>query len=346
MSGNPESPRLPPGQQLVAADKWPLVGERTPADTGEPWTLTVAGRVRQSVVWDLSQLAELPATKVATDIHCVTRWSKLDVAFQGVLLAELLQRCEVLEGARYVSFVARSARQHSSSLPLAEALSLGTLIATSADDRPLSREHGGPVRVVVPGKYFYKSVKWLQRIELLEADRLGYWESAAGYHNQADPWLEQRFVAASISKREAARLIERRDISHMDLLSFDASGHELPHLRARGAVLRNADFSNCNLNSADFRGANLSNARFRAAQLANANFNGADLEGVDFSQADLRGADLTDCSLFGTSFGQFDPQQDALVLVAKIDTSTKLEPQQLESLTIPQRDFVVRALRR
>lgn len=336
--------RLPPGQQLVAADRWPLVGERDAAPQDGPWTLNVAGLAVRPYQLNLEQLSQLPQTQLTIDIHCVTRWSKFDVTFGGIRLQAVLNECDPQPDARFVSFVAHTARKHSSSMPLDEALRLGALLATSVDGKPLPAKHGGPLRVVLPGKYFYKSVKWLQQIELLGEDRLGFWESEAGYHNGADPWLEQRYIAGSIDRREAARLIESRDFTGKDLLSLDASGHDLCQLTATGAQLRNANFSTAQLALADFRHANLSNANFRNADLQAADFTEADLEGADFAAADLRGANLRGCSLFGASFCDLDPDADAVAAAAKIDASTQIDADSLGRLTIGQREFVERCL--
>src|SRR5207237_2164781 len=130
----------------------------------------------------------------------VTRWSKPAVPFVGISLADLLSVCKPQSAARFVRFVSYSGRSHDTSLPLADALALETLVAWEADGRPLAADHGGAVRVVVPGRYFYKSLKWLRAIELLEHDRLGFWEREAGYHNEADPWREQRYIAPSLSR--------------------------------------------------------------------------------------------------------------------------------------------------
>ena len=122
--------------------------------------------------------------------------------------------------------------------------------------------HGGPIRNIVPRKYFYKSVKWLEKIELLSEDRLGYWEADTGYHNLADPWKEQRYMASTIDRRTAAKLIESKDFSNRDLRSIDASNRNLDGLNASGASLRDASFEQCSLVGADFSNANLSNANF------------------------------------------------------------------------------------
>jgi DMSO/TMAO reductase YedYZ molybdopterin-dependent catalytic subunit len=337
---------LPPGQQLVAPGKWPFVGERQARADNSPWSLTIAGAVSRPRAYSLGDLRALPQVERAIDIHCVTRWSKLGARFSGVPLADLLEAAGPDPAARFVSFVARSERAHSTSLPRDEALSLNTLVALDYEGAPLPPEHGGPVRTIVPGRYFYKSLKWLERIELLPEDRLGYWEATAGYHNTADPWREQRYIAPSLTKQQAAALIAARDFSGRDLLSINAAGHDLAGLVARGALLRNADFRRCNLRRACFDGANLTNAHLEAADLREATFRGADLEGVNFAAADLRGADLSGASLFGATFVEERDGQPMAETAAQFDPRTRLEAEQLEALTPVQFAFVSRALRR
>ncbi|MEQ8785425.1 MAG: molybdopterin-dependent oxidoreductase [Pirellulaceae bacterium] len=331
MASSPD--RLPPGQHLAAEGKWPLVGERRPRPGDAPWTVAVAGLIAPLRIYTLDQLAALPQTEMAVDIHCVTRWSKLDVPVRGVLLADLLADASTTEAsldesARYVSFVANSERNHSTSLPLADALQLGALVALETYSEPLPEQRGGPVRMIVPGRYFYKSVKWLARIELLRDDRLGYWEAEAGYHNTADPWREQRYVASNLGKGQAAALIAARDFSGRDLLGIDAADRELVGLDARRALLRNADFRRADLREARFDGANLSNAHFELADLRRAIFLDADLEGADFTSADLRGADLRAASLFGATF--YDPHRAERAV--QIDQTTRLDPARLDDL--------------
>jgi hypothetical protein len=289
----------------------------------------------------LDQLRSLPQSTLTVDIHCVTRWSKLAVQFEGVLLADLLDTIEVAPKTGFISFGSRSDRQHASSLALETALELRTLIALRVDDEPLGIDHGGPIRNVVPGRYFYKSVKWLERVELLSQDRLGFWEAETGYHNQADPWKEQRYMSATIDRREAARLISTRDFSNQDLRSIDATERDLKNLNAAGALLRDARFERANLRNANFCQANLSNAHFRGANLQGANFQGADLEGADFSEANLRGADLSGCSLIGASFFS---EENGRVLGASIDPTTIIPASVLSPLVPRQLEFVAAKL--
>ena len=294
------------------------------------------------MVLSLDELARLPQTELVTDIHCVTRWSKKDAHFRGVALQTLLDLVQPSDAAEFVSFVARSTRNHSSSLPLTTALSLQTLLATHFEGQTLAEDHGGPLRCVVPRRYFYKSVKWVEKIELLSQDQPGFWEAESGYHNQADPWQEQRYIASSLSKRDAEQLVEQRDFSGQNLLSIDVSARNLTGLKANQATLRNANFSGCILRQASFQEANLTNANFRKAVLQDANLRGADLEGADFAGADLRGADLTGCSLFGTTF--CDADENAMDQAARLDAGTIIDREAMQRLSDLQLQFVQRCL--
>ncbi len=331
-------PRLPPGQQLAAPGKWPIIGEKLPAAGFDPWTLQITGLTGTSLSFGLNDLAALPQTELTLDIHCVTRWSIFDMKFRGVALKTLLDSAGVLPKARFISFLAHSSRNHSTSLSLNDAIQLNTLVATHANDEPIATEHGGPLRNVVPGRYFYKSVKWLKEIRLLRDDELGMWERESGYHNTADPWLEQRYMAPSIDKRTALQLIEMRDFSGRDLRSIEARGRDLTGLKAVNALLRDACFQQAILVDADFSGANLSNAHFELANLSEADFAGADVEGASFHGALLAGVDLSDASLIGSSFiGEFEGQ----TVAARIDATTRFRRDSLESLAPHQKEFVL-----
>lgn len=312
-----------------------MIGERQPSSTEGPWTLRCDGAVEHPQQWSLEELQAFDLTRLELDIHCVTRWSKLDAVFFGVTLATLVEQLAPHADARFVSFISRSSRGHSSSLPLEDALQLNTLIALRYGDAPLPLGHGGPIRNIVPGRYFYKSVKWLERIEFLTEDRLGMWEAESGYHNTADPWLEQRYMAPTLDKREAAALIRSRDFSGRDLRSIDCTDRDLSGLQADSARLRDANFSKAQLSGASFVSANLSNAHFRDANLRGANFRDADVEGADFSGADLRDADFTNASMIGASF--FNAQSRAT-----IDESTCLPEQVIQPLFPEQLEYVIR----
>jgi DMSO/TMAO reductase YedYZ molybdopterin-dependent catalytic subunit len=337
VTNSPTNAVLPPGQQLAAPGKWPFVGERSPAESVEPWSVEIVGLVDRPQRLSLEDLARLPRVERAVDIHCVTRWSKLGMRFGGVTLQSLLDLTGCQAAARFVSFVARSPREHSTSLALEDALQLGTLIVLTAGGQPLPSEHGGPVRTVVPGRYFYKSLKWLKRIELLADDRLGFWEAVAGYHNHADPWKEQRFIASSITRQQAAELMVSRVFTD-DLRGIDARGRDLSSLQAAGALLRDADFREAKLIAADFSRANLSIAKLQRADLRQASFRDADVEGVDFCGANLSGADFRGASLFGSTF-----VDEAAGLAATIDATTQFDREKLEELAPLQVDFIRRS---
>ena len=335
------SNRIPPGQQLVAKNKWPIIGERKPALSAEPWKLTLSGLTVKEQTFSLVELADLNQTTLTIDIHCVTRWSRLGVEFTGVLLSDLLKQAGVQQAGRFVSFMSRSERNHSTSLPIDVATDQQTLIALQVDGHDLETDHGGPIRNVVPGRYFYKSVKWLERIEVLEHDRLGFWEAETGYHNNADPWREERYMAPSIDRRTAIRLIESLDFSGHDLRSIDASQRDLRGLNAKNALLRDADFRKSRLVDADFTDANLSNAHLEEADLRGAKFVHTDLEGANLSGADLRNTNFSQASLIGCSFCEF--QDGQAILPAIIDATTNLPDSLLEPLTRDQLDFVLSA---
>lgn len=334
---------LPPNQQLVGPGKWPIVGERAPRDDGSPWNITVRGCVQNQPTWSLEELRKLPIVEREIDVHCVTRWSRPAMPFTGVPLQTLLDAAGLTSTARFISFVARSERGHSTSLSLDYLCGVEALVALTADGQPIATQHGGPVRMVVPGRYFYKSVKWLETIEVLAEDRLGFWEADIGYHNNADPWAEERFIAGSISRDDALKLFASRDFSGRDLRSIDCSNRQLDGLNASGSALRNADFRGASLRDANFENANLSGARLGGCDLTGANFSGADVEGADFSGATLKHADFSGASLFGVSFCVFEdrPEQPAT-----FDEATKIDSESLDALTDNQRQFVCGELAR
>lgn len=339
-------PELPPGQQVAAPGKWPVVGERLPATASDSgpgfWSLRVHGSVDHPRQWRIDELqTNFPVVERRVDIHCVTRWSILGTTWRGVELAAVLKAVQPAKDARFASFVARSPRRHSTSLPLDEALSLESLIVWAWQGESLTTAHGGPLRMVVPGKYFYKSVKWLDEIELLAEDRMGYWEGVAGYHNGADPWLEQRFVAPDISKAEAARILSNRDWSNQMIRGLDASQRMLEDLIAVASVLRDADFTDCQLARADFSRANLSGSRFMRADLRGASFAAADIEGVDLRGADLRGVDFRDASLLGVALCDSpETAADRRIGPALLDSTTRFDASARDQLTPSQAEML------
>jgi DMSO/TMAO reductase YedYZ molybdopterin-dependent catalytic subunit len=181
--------RLPPGQYFT--EKWPVLhaGEVPDVDVGA-WTLEIGGEVEQPLSLGFDALKELPATEVTTDIHCVTRWSRFDARFKGVHWRELARLCEPKPTANFA--IAHAEAGFTANVPLAALEDPNALIAYEADGEPLTPEHGGPVRLVIPTKYFWKSAKWLTGIELSSIDKPGFWERY-GYHNNADFWQEERY---------------------------------------------------------------------------------------------------------------------------------------------------------
>jgi DMSO/TMAO reductase YedYZ molybdopterin-dependent catalytic subunit len=181
--------RLPPGQYLT--EKWPVLhaGDVPDVDLAA-WTLQLTGQVEEHVSLTYDELRALPATTVTTDIHCVTRWSRFDAAFTGVHWLELAKLCRPKETAGFA--IAHAEQGFTANVPLAALEDEQALVAYEADGEPLTPEHGGPVRLVIPSRYFWKSAKWLTGIELSAIDKPGFWERY-GYHNDADYWQEQRY---------------------------------------------------------------------------------------------------------------------------------------------------------
>ena len=183
--------RLPPGQTFT--EKWPVlhagdVARYGPLDT---WTFRVFGEVEEEVELGWDELNALPRTENAQDIHCVTRWSHFHMHFGGVHPSEVLALAKPKPSARFV--VAHAEAGFTSNVPLSFLTAPNALLATHAEGEPLSAEHGYPLRLVIPGKYFWKSAKWLRGIELTAEDHPGFWERY-GYHNDADPFEEQRYA--------------------------------------------------------------------------------------------------------------------------------------------------------
>jgi DMSO/TMAO reductase YedYZ molybdopterin-dependent catalytic subunit len=181
--------RLPPGQYLT--EKWPVLHAGTmPRTDLATWDFKVFGQVEQPVTISYDELQALPQTEITADIHCVTRWSRFDTSFKGVHWRELAQRVRPKDTARFV--LAHAEQGFTSNVPLRALEDENALIAWEADGEPLEPEHGWPLRLVVPSRYFWKSAKWLRGLELLSSDQPGFWERY-GYHNDADYWKEERY---------------------------------------------------------------------------------------------------------------------------------------------------------
>jgi DMSO/TMAO reductase YedYZ molybdopterin-dependent catalytic subunit len=181
--------RLPPGQYLT--EKWPVLHAGTVPNTDlATWDFTVSGEVEEPLRLTWDELTALPATEIKLDIHCVTRWSRFDTRFKGVHWRDLAELANPEPSALFV--VAQAEQGFTANVPLAAIEDENALIAYEADGEPLTPEHGWPLRLVVPSKYFWKSAKWLRGLELLDHDQPGFWERY-GYHNEADYWKEERY---------------------------------------------------------------------------------------------------------------------------------------------------------
>ncbi|PWK85669.1 DMSO/TMAO reductase YedYZ molybdopterin-dependent catalytic subunit [Lentzea atacamensis] len=188
-TGRRQSPdvQLPPGQYLT--EDFPvLTAGPTPRVPTDRWELTIGTEAGEKHTWSWQQLMELPAEKITTDIHCVTKWSKLRTRWKGVSLDVLLEDVETAADFALV----HSYGGYTTNLPLEDLLDGQAWIAYRFDDDDLTPEHGGPARLLVPHLYFWKSAKWVRGIQLLLEDEPGFWETA-GYHDYGDPWREQRY---------------------------------------------------------------------------------------------------------------------------------------------------------
>ncbi len=182
--------RIPPGQSRTR--KWPVLDAHGPPQLNlETWKLEVFGLVETPAAFSLAEFQQLPRVKVFSDFHCVTRWSRLGNLWEGVATRTLAERCGVQPAARFVVLHAYD-NDWTTNLPAAMFLAEDALLADLHDGQPVSLEHGGPVRALVPQLYAWKSAKWIRAIEFVAHDRAGYWEDG-GYHMNGDPWREQRF---------------------------------------------------------------------------------------------------------------------------------------------------------
>jgi DMSO/TMAO reductase YedYZ molybdopterin-dependent catalytic subunit len=185
----PEDQRLPPGQHLTK--DWPVLDLGfQPNLSRERWRLDLYGAVENPLFWDFAAFMAQEQTQFVSDIHCVTTWSRYDNQWEGLAASDLLAACRPRDEARFV--VLHSSDGYTTNLALDDFAAEDVLLAHSWSGAPLDPEHGGPVRLVVPHLYFWKSAKWLKAIEFLPDDAPGYWE-VRGYHNRGDPWAEQRY---------------------------------------------------------------------------------------------------------------------------------------------------------
>jgi DMSO/TMAO reductase YedYZ molybdopterin-dependent catalytic subunit len=184
--------RIPPRQALTR--KWPILhAGPTPKFDRKAWSFHIFGLVAEPWQCDYDQLLALPRVRVHADMHCVTRWSKLDMVWEGVSTRTVLGQAKPLPNARHI--MVHCEHGFTTNLPLEDFLHEDCLFAWRCNDADLEADHGYPLRLVVPTLYAWKSAKWVRGIELLESDRAGFWESweNGGYHMRGDPWMEQRF---------------------------------------------------------------------------------------------------------------------------------------------------------
>ena len=181
--------RLPPGQFVT--EQFPVLSAGpTPNIALDTWRLTIERKGETVKAWSWEEFNRLPMRAVTRDIHCVTRWSKFDTQWSGVSFDDLLADAKLEPPTAHV--MAHSFEGYSTNLRVADLVEGRAMVAVSYAGRPISPEHGGPARLLVPHLYFWKSAKWLKTIEFIDSDRPGFWEER-GYHNDGDPWREQRY---------------------------------------------------------------------------------------------------------------------------------------------------------
>ena len=188
-TADPTLDRLPPGQRLVR--DWPVLDLGSQPDvTPQRFRLDIDGAVRRPISLSHAEFMALPQQDSVSDMHCVTQWSRYDNHWTGVAARTVLELVEPHETARHVTFHAYDG--YAANVRLDQFDQPDVLLVTAWEGKSISREHGGPVRVLIPRLYLWKSAKWLRRIELSTTDKPGFWERN-GYHNNADPWLEERY---------------------------------------------------------------------------------------------------------------------------------------------------------
>ncbi len=186
--------RLPPNQALT--QKFPVLHYGSvPATDPAVWKLSVTGEIEQPMSWTWDEFRQIPTTTIQVDIHCVTGWSKFDTTWEGPLFRDFIKLFGVKPTAQYV--IAHAPHGFTTNLPLEVMLEDNVLLAWKYNGEFLEPDHGFPVRTLVPQRYFWKSAKWLTRLEFSAVDKPGFWEQA-GYHNDADPWKEERYQRRSM----------------------------------------------------------------------------------------------------------------------------------------------------
>lgn len=184
------SERLPPGQ--YETKDFPVLSlGPTPLVDKDTWRLKISGKVEEPLLFRWADIEKLPHVDVVRDIHCVTKWSKFDTDWSGIFLDEFFSRARLLPEATHM--LAYSADGYSANIPLEDVRGDKALVVTAYRGEPIPPEHGGPVRLLIPHLYFWKSAKWLEEIKCIDRDSPGFWE-VRGYHNYGDPWKEERYT--------------------------------------------------------------------------------------------------------------------------------------------------------
>jgi DMSO/TMAO reductase YedYZ molybdopterin-dependent catalytic subunit len=184
-----DTERIPPGQYFT--DKWPVLhAGGVPNVDLAAWDFRVFGLVTNPITLSFDELLALGEQEQGSDIHCVTRWTKLDMPWKGVPMQAVLDAVAPLDTARYV--IAHAEQGFTANVPIEAIQAPDVMLAYEAEGQPLTPEHGFPLRLLVPSRYFWKSAKWLRGLEFSDVDKPGFWEGY-GYHNDADPWKEERY---------------------------------------------------------------------------------------------------------------------------------------------------------
>ena len=184
-----EDERVPPGQRETR--KFPVLHEGSvPEFRKEEWDFSVEGQVENPQLMSWKEFKELPSVKVVSDFHCVTGWSRLDNEWEGIRFTDIAKLAKLKDDARFVTIVAEEG--YTTSLPLEDMMDDEVLLAYGFEGESLAPEHGGPLRLIVPKKYAYKSAKWVRKIVFTKEKELGFWEKR-GYSDSADPWKEERY---------------------------------------------------------------------------------------------------------------------------------------------------------
>ena len=184
------SNRIPPGQHLT--EKWPVLHYGfIPNIQTNKWNMRIYGLVDREINLNYQAFLALPMVKVISDIHCVTTWSRLDNLWEGVSTSVIMNLVKISSEVKFV--MVQAAGSFTTNLPINDFFESDVLFAIKHDNKEISADHGGPVRLIVPRLYFWKSAKWVTGLEFMAKDKPGFWESA-GYHNHGDPWKEERYV--------------------------------------------------------------------------------------------------------------------------------------------------------